>query len=102
MLDPGLKKSRDEALDQVRNVRMELAKVRDDATAVSQKLHISEKIVEDLKKEREMIIQSQSDMKESFLSNLNQQQTRYEKELSNRDERIKQLEQLLTDRLLSK
>lgn len=102
LLDPSLKKSRDEALDQVRHVRMELAKVRDEATALSQKLHISEKIVEDLKKEREMITQSQADLKESFLTNLNQQQHRYEKELSTRDERIKQLEQLLTDRLLSK
>ena len=99
LLDPSIKKARDEALANLRQAKIELTKVREEANEINQKLFVAEGIVRDMEKEKKLIIKSQTELKETFVNNLNQQQEKHEKELAEKSERIKELEKLLTEKL---
>lgn len=99
LLDPSMKKARDEALTNLRHAKVEMTKAKDECVELTQKLFVAESLIKDLEKEKQMIINSQSDLKETFVNNLNQQQEKHEKELAEKSERIKELETLLMNKL---
>jgi hypothetical protein len=99
LLDPSIKKARDEALANLRQAKIELTRAKDDAMEVNQKLFVAEGLVKDMEKEKRLILKAQTELKETFVNNLNQQQEKHEKELAEKTERIKELEKLLTEKL---
>jgi len=99
LLDPSLKTQRDNAFAQLRQYKIEFTKYKEDTLEITHKLQIAETIAKELGKEKTIILEAQKELKETFLNNLNQQQAKHQQELEKRDERINQLEKILTERL---
>lgn len=99
LLDPSLKKDRDTALAHVRQMKLEIAKVKDESIQAVQKLQVAEEVIKEMEKEKHIIIKNQTDLKETFVNNLNQQQEKHEQELLQKNQRIKELEKILTEKL---
>lgn len=83
-------------------IQQELTKAKNETLEVSKKLVVSEKMVKDLELEKNAILNSQSELKEKCINSLNLQQEKYDKEIANKIERIKELEIILTEKLLKK
>ena len=99
LLDPSIRKGRDDALANLRQAKVELTKAKDESIQLSQKLNVAESLVNQLEREKQLIMNAQSDLKKTFVTNLNSQQEKHEKELLERGERIKELERLLTEKI---
>jgi len=99
LMDPTIRKARDDALTNLRQAKIELTKTKDETIQVTQKLMVAEGLIKDLEREKHLILKSQSDLKETFVNSLNQQQEKHEKELVSKSERIKELETMLTEKL---
>lgn len=99
LADPSMKKARDDALTQLRLARLEATRVKDENNNLTQKLGVTEALISDLEREKSLILQAQRDLKETFVSNLNQQQEKHEKELMEKINRIQHLETLLTGKM---
>ena len=99
LLDPSIKKSRDDALIHLRQSKLELGKVQDQSMNLLQKLKIAEDTISDIEKEKNLILKSQIDIKQTFIDNLNQQQQSHDKELNDKNNRIKELESMLMDKI---
>lgn len=99
LLDPSIKKARDEALTNLRQSKIELGKVKEESLQLSQKLQVAESLVKELEKEKQMIIRAQSDLKETFVNNLNQQHQNHEKEILQKNDRIRELEDILMTKM---
>jgi hypothetical protein len=99
LLDPSIKKARDDAMVHLRQSKLELARVKEESLHLNQKLQIAENTVADLEKEKIVIVKSQAEIKETFVNNLNQQQDHHEKELQARNSRIKELETMLVEKM---
>jgi chromosome segregation ATPase len=99
LMDPSIRKARDDALANLRQSKIELTKAKDESIQLTQKLTVAEGLVKDLEREKQLILKAQSDLKETFVNNLNQQQEKHEKEMTNRSDRIKELERMLTEKL---
>ena len=99
LLDPSIKKSRDDALIHLRQSKLELGKVQEQSMSLLQKLKIAEDTISDIEKEKNLILKSQTEIKQTFIDNLNQQQQSHDKELSDKNTRIKELEAMLMDKI---
>jgi hypothetical protein len=99
LLDPTLKKGRDEALANVRQVKIDLAKVKDEAIQTAQKLQVAENTIKDLEKEKQIILKSQSELKETMVNNLNHLQSKHEQDMVQKETRIKELENILMEKI---
>lgn len=99
LMDPSIRKARDDALANLRQAKIELTKTKDDTIQVTQKLAVAEGLIKDLEREKHLILKSQSDLKETFVNNLNHQQEKHEREMTSKNERIKELEIMLTEKL---
>ncbi len=99
ILDPQLRKARDEAFANLRAAKLDTGKLKEENIQAGQKLQVAEGLVKELERERQVILKSQNELKETFVNNLNQQQTKHEKELKERNDRIRELESMLNDRL---
>lgn len=95
LLDPMIKKDRDNALGELKRQRVDLTKVKEELVIVTQKLQIAEQTVKDILKEKDVILSNQNEVKATLLANLNQQQTVYEKDLAEKNNRIRELEQMM-------
>lgn len=95
LLDPSIKKSRDDALAHLRQSRLENAKVKDEVTEMTQKLQIAEGLIRDLEKERVHILQSKAELRETFVGTLNDQRASHEKETVQMSKRVRELEKML-------
>jgi chromosome segregation protein len=101
LMDPSIRKARDDALANLRQSKIELTRAKDEAIQFNQKLIVTEGLIKDLEREKQFILKSQSDLKETFVNNLNQQQEKHEKEMTEKTQRIKELEKMLTDKIKS-
>jgi len=99
LLDPSIKKSRDEALSALRQSRLELGRIKEEIVQTTQKLQIAEGTVKELQNEKVLIMNSQNEIKEAFVNNLNQQNQKHDAELSQKNARIKELETMLMDKI---
>ena len=99
LLDPTIKKTRDQALADLRNAKLELSKVKDDALEMTQKLQAAEGVARELEKEKKILLQAQHELKTTFVNNLNQQQSKHEQEIALKDTRIRELEEVLTQKI---
>lgn len=99
LMDPSIRKARDDALANLRQAKIELTRTKDDTIQVTQKLAVAEGLIKDLEREKHLILKSQSDLKETFVNNLNHQQEKHEREMASKNERIKELEIMLTEKL---
>jgi chromosome segregation ATPase len=99
LLDPAIKKSRDDALIHLRQSKLELGKVKEESMSLLQKLTIAEETIADIEKEKNLILKSQVEIKQTFIDNLNQQQQQHDKELRDKNTRIKELEEMLIDKI---
>ena len=90
LLDPSIKRARDEAFANLRQTKLELAKVKEENINITDKLNTAENIVKELVKEKELLLKTQSEIKQSFVNNLNQLQT----DIKAKTERITYLEAL--------
>lgn len=99
ILDLTIKKARDEALSRLRKKELEIAKLKEEINNSSQKLYIVENMVKESENEKKMIVTSQTDLKNSFIDSLNRQQHKHEKEINEKNERIKELEKVLLDNI---
>ena len=99
LLDPSIKKSRDDALIHLRQSKLELGKVKEESMTLMQKLKIAEDTISDIEKEKNLIVKSQVEIKQTFIDNLNQQQQQHDKELGDKNTRIKELEAMLMDKI---
>ena len=99
LLDPSIKKSRDDALIHLRQSKLELGKVKEESMTLLQKLKIAEDTISDIEKEKNLIVKSQVEIKQTFIDNLNQQQQQHDKELGDKNTRIKELEAMLMDKI---
>lgn len=96
ILDPMFKKQRDEALSHLRSSKLEINKLKEEVLELTQKLGVAESLVKDIEKQKNITVKSQTDLKKTFVENLNQQQARHEKEMERREARIRELEQMIT------
>jgi hypothetical protein len=99
LLDPAIKKSRDDALIHLRQSKLELAKVQEQSMSLLQKLTVAEETIADIEKEKNLIVKSQAEIKQTFIDNLNQQQQQYEKDITEKNTRIKELETMLMEKI---
>lgn len=99
ILDPQLRKARDEALNNLRAVKLELGKLKEESMQSLQKLEVAERLVKEQEREKNLILKAQSEMKETLVNNLNQQQAKHEKELLEKTNRIRELESILTEKV---
>ena len=99
LLDPSIKKSRDDALINLRQSKLELGKVKEESMSLLQKLTVAEDTIANIEKEKNLIVKSQVEIKQTFIDNLNQQQQQHDKELSDKNSRIKELEAMLMDKI---
>lgn len=99
LLDPSIKKSRDDALIHLRQSKLELGKVQDQSMNLLQKLKIAEDTISDIEKEKNLILKSQVEIKQTFIDNLNQQQQSHDKQINDKNTRIKELEAMLMDKI---
>jgi len=98
LLDPMFKKARDDALAQLRHGKLEMVKLKEEIIDITQKLQVAESLVKELNREKNVIIQAQIELKETFVNNLNQQQAKHKEEIERRENRIKDLEVMITER----
>jgi FtsZ-binding cell division protein ZapB len=101
IIDPELRKARDNALDTVRSLKLELGRLKEENIQVLQKLQVAEGIVKESEREKQHILKAQNELKETFVNNLNQQQDKHEKELKEKNERIRELELILNEKMKS-
>jgi hypothetical protein len=99
LLDPAIKKSRDDALIHLRQSKLELAKVQEQSMSLLQKLTVAEDTIADIEKEKNLIVKSQAEIKQTFIDNLNQQQQQHEKDINEKNTRIKELEAMLMEKI---
>jgi chromosome segregation ATPase len=99
LIDPSLKKDRDEALALVRQQKSDMAGMKDELLRLSQKLTLAEMLIKDLEKDKEMLNESQRELKANFLANLNSQEDRFHTELIEKNARIRELEEILTNKI---
>lgn len=102
LLDPSIKKSRDDALIHLRQSKLELSQLKEEIITMNQKLQIAENTISDIEKEKSLILKSQAEIKETFVNNLNQQQEHHQKELQDKNARIKDLENILLETIADK
>lgn len=95
LLDPSIKRSRDEALGTLRQVKSELLSIKEENHIMRNKIDILENSLKDSEKSR-------TETKEEFLSALNKQTLSYEKELDAKNRRISELEGVLIGYIKSK
>ena len=101
LLDAAFKQARDDALAQLRQNKQEIAKIKQEMLTVTQKLHVAETLVENLKREKNTILEAQNDLKSTYVQNMNQQQVSNEQMLNKKDERIQTLENMLNNKIKS-
>ena len=99
LLDPTLKRSRDEAITALRNIKLEMGKLKEDIIVLTQKLQVAEGTVQELERQKQFILAGQNDLKESFITNLNHQQQKHEEDMKQKDNRIRELETILTSKI---
>jgi hypothetical protein len=87
LLDPTIKRARDEALANLRHSKLELAKVKEDNINLTTKLDAAENVVKDLVKEKETLMSAHSELKQAFVANLNTLQA----ELKEKSEKLNEL-----------
>lgn len=98
LLDPTLKQSRDDALARLREQKIKITNLEKEVHDL--KLTIREKIsiAEEKTRECELLVGTSTDMKRSFIENLNSQIQSHKEELDKKDKRISELEKLITSK----
>lgn len=102
-VEEKLKKMRDDCLNALRQQKLELNQVKDENLQMQQKLNSAESIIQSKNVEMEKFAEAQTELKESFVNNLNKQKTDKEKAIAEkqniidrRERRISELENLMT------
>lgn len=101
LLDPQLRKARDDALATVRARTLEVGQMKEEMIQITQKLQVAEGIVKESEREKQIILRAQNEMKETYVNSLNQQQIKHEQNLKEKIDRIRDLETMLTEKLKS-
>ena len=99
LIDPSLKRDRDEALSLVRQQKADMAILKDEMSTLTQKLTLAEMLIKDLEKDKTLLNDSQRELKSNFLANLNSQEDRFHNELITKNARIRELEDILTSKM---
>jgi chromosome segregation ATPase len=92
ILDPSLRSARDSALAQVRDTKIESAKLKDENLELSRRTILLENTIKDLNNTKETILRLQETMKEGFIKSLNEQKDSYLHQLQEKNTRIEKLE----------
>lgn len=95
ILDPTIRASRDNALEDLRKCRMQLDTAKKEADATNQKLRVVEQVIDSLRGEKEALLLSHGEIKATLVDSLNQQETKHNTEILRREKRIKELEEKL-------
>ena len=102
-VEEKLKKMRDDCLNALRQQKLELNQIKDENLQMQQKLNSAESIIQSKNVEMEKFAEAQTELKESFVNNLNKQKTDKEKAIAEkqdiidrRERRISELENLMT------
>lgn len=99
ILDPSLKKARDDALDTIRKNRVEIEELRVKASSAEDARSTAEKIADERERELNMMINTNNEIKQGYVNTLNQITELHKTELEQRNSRIRELETLLMSAL---
>lgn len=99
LLDPSLKKSRDEALAKIRSQRVEITELQTSIVQLKDRLKLAESVVAERDREKQYIVENNKDVKQSFVNTLNQTTVVHKRELEKKDKRIQELESLLMSKV---
>ena len=97
--DPSLKKSRDDALDRIRKQSVEINHLKADIVQLNDRVKLAETVVSEKDREKKTIIENNRDVKQGFVNTLNQNSVVHKRELTKKDDRISELEQLLMSKI---
>jgi hypothetical protein len=99
LVDPSLKKSRDDALGKIRTQRVEINQLKADILQLNDRIKLAETVVTERDREKKAIIENNRDVKQGFVNTLNQNSAVHKRELEKKDDRIRELEQLLMSKI---
>lgn len=99
LLDPQFKKDRNNALAQLRQNKLDNIKMKEQLLELTSKLQIAESLIKDLNREKNLMLETHNEIKATFVNNLNHQQANHQGDLEKRDNRIRDLEKILTDKI---
>ena len=88
LLDPSIRRERDDALSNLRQSQLELNITKEEVIQLSEKINKIETHIRALENEKQALLKTQDDLNRT----LNNVQKRYERDLGQREQRIKELE----------
>jgi DNA repair exonuclease SbcCD ATPase subunit len=91
LLDPSLRRDRDDALATLRQAQIELNITKEEVMQLSEKVQISEKSIQELEVDKQTLCKVQDDLNRT----LNTMQRRHERDMGARDQRIRELEAVI-------
>ena len=91
LLDPSLRRDRDDALATLRQAQIELNITKEEVMQLSENVQISDKSIQDMAVEKQNLCKVQDDLNRT----LNTMQRRHERDLGGRDQRIRELEAVI-------